>query len=78
VDRALALWPEPKEGYPLVSPSWVLVPKTGLGQKAPLLQQALRYGLSAEGQQEVKTLGYAPLPGRLQEQAKAMVEEITP
>ena len=78
VYRALRQWPEPTDGYPLVSPSWVLLPRTGLGQKAPVLQAALRYGLSAEGQKQVKTLGYAPLPQRLQTEALALIEEIRP
>ncbi len=78
VHRALRQWPEPTDGYPLVSPSWVLLPKSGLGEKATVLQAALRYGLSREGQEQVKTLGYAPLPRRLQAQAQALIEEIRP
>ena len=78
VHRALRQWPDPQDGYPLVSPSWVLLPRTGLGQKAPVLQAALRYGLSAEGQKQVKTLGYAPLPQPLQTEALASIEEIRP
>ena len=78
VKRALSQWPETREGYPLVSPSWVLLPKTGLGQKAVVLQRALRYGLSPAGQEQVQTLGYAPLPRHLQEQAQGLIEEITP
>ena len=76
--RALSQWPEPREGYPLVSPSWVLLPKTGLGQKAVVLQRALRYGLSPAGQEQVQTLGYAPLPRQLREQAQSLIAEITP
>jgi phosphate transport system substrate-binding protein len=78
VKRALSQWPEPREGYPLVSPSWVLIPQTGLAQKAVVLQRALRYGLSPAGQKQVQTLGYAPLPRQLREQAKILIEEITP
>jgi len=78
VDQALQQWPRPREGYPLVTPTWLLVPKTGLGRKAAVIKQALAYGLSPEGQQEAQRLGYAPLPPALQQQARHNIGAIEP
>lgn len=78
VDQALQQWPQPREGYPLVTPTWLLVPKTGLGRKAAVIKQALAYGLSPEGQQEAQRLGYAPLPPVLQQQARHNIGAIEP
>lgn len=78
VDLALQQWPRPREGYPLVTPTWLLVPKAGLGRKAAVMKQALAYGLSPAGQQEARRLGYAPLPRLLQQQAIASIGAIQP
>ena len=78
IDLALQQLPRPREGYPLVTPSWLLVPKSGLGRKAAVIKQALTYGLSPAGQQEARSLGYAPLPRLLQQQAIASIGAIQP
>ena len=78
IDLALQQWPQPREGYPLVTLTWLLVPKTGLGRKAAVIKQALAYGLSPAGQQEARSLGYAPLPRLLQQQAIASIGVIQP
>jgi phosphate transport system substrate-binding protein len=78
IDLALQQWPQSREGYPLVTPTWLLVPKSGLGRKAAVIKQALVYGLSAAGQQEARSLGYAPLPRLLQQQAVASIGAIQP
>ena len=79
VQMALQQWPQRRgDAYPLVTPSWIAVSRTGLGPKAAVLRQALRYGLSPEGQQEAAVLGYEELPPALLHQAQQLTEKIQP
>lgn len=78
VDLALRQWPQPRQGYPLAVPTWLLLPKSGLGRKASVMKQALTYGLSPSGQQEARMLGYAPLPTSLLNVAQNGINTIQP
>ena len=78
IDHALRQWPQPYQGYPLALPTWILLPKTGLGRKATVIKRALAYGLSPSGQQQARMLGYAPLPAQLISIAQDAINTIQP
>ncbi len=78
VNRALAKIDRPQAGYPIVSLSWVMAPRKGLGPKAAVLREALAFGLSDQGQLEASELGYGVLPAGLLKGARFELEKIQP
>jgi phosphate transport system substrate-binding protein len=70
--------PDPRQGYPIVNFSWMLVPQRGLGTRLPALQRSLRFMLSQAGQDATELLGYVPLPARVRQQALRMVDQLGP
>jgi len=78
VNRALANIDHPQAGYPIVSLSWVIAPRKGLGSKAAVLRQALTFGLSDQGQLEARQLGYGAMPAGLLKGARFELEKIQP
>ncbi|HRW36533.1 MAG: phosphate ABC transporter substrate-binding protein PstS [Acidimicrobiales bacterium] len=63
--------------YPITSPTWMLVDKVQADEAtAESLKAYLAYVLTT-GQEQAKTLLYAPLPAELAEKAVAQIDEIT-
>jgi phosphate transport system substrate-binding protein len=63
--------PNPSAGYPIVTFTWVLLNKTGNGNKLPSLQKAFGYALSDAAQAQAPQLGYISLPAPVLEKARA-------
>lgn len=75
----LIVWapdPEPKDAYPIVTYTWLLVHKKYDKTKLPVLQDLLRYGVT-DGQKDAEPLGYIPLPAPVIDKVKAAVDTLT-
>jgi phosphate transport system substrate-binding protein len=71
-----AIWASGASSYPVTYQSWDLVyAKQPNSNDAKLLQAYIGYLLGA-GQQLLPTLGYAPLPANIDQQAKAQLSKI--
>ena len=68
--------PNPKEGYPIVTFTWVLAYETGNDDKTALLKKTFNYMLSEEAQSQAPDLGYVSLPPEVVSQAKAAADSI--
>jgi phosphate transport system substrate-binding protein len=68
--------PNPKAGYPIVTFTWVLLYKSGNGDKLSGLQKAFSYALSDAAQASAPTLGYVSLPANVLEKARAALASI--
>jgi phosphate transport system substrate-binding protein len=68
--------PNPKAGYPIVSFTWILLYKSGNGDKLKSLQQAFNYTLSDAAQANAPALGYVSLPANVLQKARAAVASI--
>jgi len=67
---------EGEDAYPITSPTWVIVYKTQADATvADALKGYLNFMLT-KGQELAPSVGYAPLPAELQEQAIAQLDEI--
>jgi len=73
----LIVWasdPEPKDAYPIVTYTWLLVYKTYADkQKLATLKDLVTYGLT-DGQKHAEELGYIPLPTPVVEKVKAALD----
>jgi phosphate transport system substrate-binding protein len=67
--------PEPKDAYPIVTYTWLLVNKKYDKAKLPVLQDLLKYSLT-EGQKDAEPLGYIPMPGPVVDRVKAAVDTL--
>jgi phosphate transport system substrate-binding protein len=71
-----AVWAPGATSYPITAPSWVLVyQKQPNANDTKMLQAYIGY-LEGAGQKLLSTLGYAPLPANLDQQAKAQLSKI--
>jgi len=68
--------PNPKAGYPIVTFTWILLYKSGNGDKLKSLQQAFNYTLSDAAQANAPALGYVSLPANVLQKARAAVASI--
>ncbi len=68
--------PNPKEGYPIVTFTWVLAYETGNDDKTALLKKTFNYMLSEAAQSQAPDLGYVSLPPEVVSQAKAAADSI--
>ncbi|NCV92883.1 MAG: phosphate ABC transporter substrate-binding protein PstS, partial [Synechococcaceae bacterium WB7_3xG_012] len=68
--------PNPKAGYPIVTFTWILLYKSGNGDKLKSLQQAFNYTLSDAAQANAPALGYVSLPANVLQKARAAVSSI--
>ncbi|HSF76515.1 phosphate ABC transporter substrate-binding protein PstS [Microcoleus sp. K1-B6] len=76
--RAFIPDPEGAESYPIVSYTWMLVPKTVTDpNKAKAIEAMIEYGLN-EGQKVSPELGYVPLPQNVKEKVAAAADGISP
>jgi phosphate transport system substrate-binding protein len=69
--------PNPINGYPIVTFTWILAYKTGNGPKTDLLRQAFNFMLSDQAQGQAPELGYVSMPASVIQQAKAAVAQIS-
>jgi phosphate transport system substrate-binding protein len=75
--RAWVTDPEAKNGYPVVTFTWILArPKYDSPKTAEAVKQLLTYGLT-EGQKDCAPLGYAPLPDRVRQTVLEAVNKIS-
>jgi phosphate transport system substrate-binding protein len=75
----LIVWvsdPEPKDAYPIVTYTWLLVNKKYDKSKLSVLQSLLNYGLT-DGQKDAESLGYIPMPAPIVEKVKAAVDRLS-
>ncbi len=63
--------PNPSAGYPIVTFTWVLLYKTGNGDKLAALKRTFNYTLSDAAQRQAPGLGYIPLPPAVVTKARA-------
>ena len=70
--------PDPARGYPIVNINWMLVPRTGLKQKAESLRTSLSFILSQDGQDDAELLGYVPLPSGLRQRGLQQLSALRP
>jgi phosphate transport system substrate-binding protein len=76
--RAFIEDPEGAQSYPIVTYSWMLVPKTVADpNKAKAIEAMVEYGLN-EGQKVSSELGYVPLPASVKEKVAAAADGISP
>ena len=69
--------PNPEEGYPIVTFTWVLAYETGNGDKTAALKKTFEFMLSEEAQSKAPELGYVSLPAEVVTKAKAAVEKVS-
>jgi phosphate transport system substrate-binding protein len=76
--RAFIEDPEGAQSYPIVTYTWMLVPKTVTDpNKAKAIEAMVEYGLN-EGQKVSSELGYVPLPQSVKEKVAAAADGISP
>jgi phosphate transport system substrate-binding protein len=76
--RAFIEDPEGAQSYPIVTYTWMLVPKTVADpNKAKAIEAMVEYGLT-EGQKVSSELGYVPLPQNVKEKVAAAADGISP
>ena len=76
--RAFIEDPEGAESYPIVTYSWMLVPKKVADpNKAKAIEAMVEYGLT-EGQKVSAELGYVPLPQTVKEKVALAADGISP
>jgi phosphate transport system substrate-binding protein len=66
----------PAMGYPIVTFTWILLYKSGNGEKAEPLKKVFNTTLSEEFQSQAPKLGYVSLPPEVVTKAKAAVDSI--
>jgi len=70
--------PEGAQSYPIVTYTWMLVPKTVTDpNKAKAIEAMIEYGLN-EGQKVSSELGYVPLPQSVKEKVALAADGISP
>ena len=69
--------PNPGEGYPIVTFTWVLAYEKGNGDKTAALKKTFEFMLSEEAQSKAPELGYVSLPAEVVTKAKAAVENVS-
>jgi phosphate transport system substrate-binding protein len=76
--RAFIEDPEGAQSYPIVTYTWMLLPKTVADpNKAKVIEAMVEYGLN-EGQKVSGELGYVPLPQNVREKVAAAADGISP
>jgi phosphate transport system substrate-binding protein len=70
-----AVWASGAQAYPITYQSWVLCYEAQSSNNAAMLKAYIGYLIGA-GQQQLTTLGYAPLPSSMQQQAQAQLAKI--
>ena len=68
--------PDGAKSYPISTLTWILAYKTGNGDKAPAIREAMMYLLSPTAQNQAESLGYVPLKGSILKASKQAVGQI--
>jgi len=68
--------PDGATSYPISTLTWILAYKTGNGDKAPAIREAMLYLLSPRAQNQAESLGYVPLKGSILKASKQAVGQI--
>lgn len=68
--------PTASGAYPISTLTWVLAYKTGNGENAPAIREALNYMLSGKAQLIADDLGYVPLSGSILNRSRIAVKRI--
>jgi phosphate transport system substrate-binding protein len=68
--------PDGANSYPISTLTWILAYKTGNGDKAPAIREAMMYLLSPRAQNQAESLGYVPLKGSILKASKQAVGQI--
>ena len=68
--------PTASGAYPISTLTWVLAYKTGNGENAPAIREALNYMLSCKAQLIADDLGYVPLSGSILNRYRIAVKRI--
>lgn len=68
--------PSGAKAYPISTLTWILAYKTGNGEKAEAIRDAINYALSGKAQLIADDLGYVPLAGSVLHRARLKVNQI--
>lgn len=68
--------PSAAKAYPISTLTWILAYKTGNGEKAEAVRDAINYMLSGKAQLLADDLGYVPLAGSVLHRARLKVNQI--
>ena len=68
--------PAGANSYPISTLTWILAYKTGNGDKAPAIRQALMFLLSPKAQGQASSLDFVPLKGSILSASKKAVGQI--
>jgi phosphate transport system substrate-binding protein len=68
--------PAGAKSYPISTLTWILAYKSGNGDKAPAIRQALLHLLSPQAQGQASSLDYVPLKGNILAASKKAVAQI--
>ncbi len=71
-----AIWAPGAASYPITAQSWVLVYQAQSSQSTAKMLQAWVSYLVGPGQQLLSTLGFAPVPAKIDQMAKAQISKI--
>ena len=69
--------PNPSNGYPIVTFTWVLAYERGNGAKTDALKKTFEFMLSDKAQSKAPDLGYVTLPKEVIEKAMAAVDKVS-
>jgi len=68
--------PSGANSYPISTLTWILAYRTGNGDKAPAIRQALLHLLSPQAQGQASSLDYVPLKGNIVAASRKAVGQI--
>ena len=69
--------PNPANGYPIVTFTWVLAYEKGNGDKTEALKKTFEFMLSEKAQSQAPQLGYVTLPKEVVDKALAAVQKVS-
>lgn len=70
--------PNPKEGYPIVTFSWILLYRSGNGANLAALNKVFSHTLSKPAQTVAESMGYISLPAAVMEKGRAALATLQP
>ena len=70
--------PNPKEGYPIVTFTWILLYESGNGANLATLNNVFSHTLSEPAQAVAESMGYISLPAAVMEKGRAALATLKP
>ncbi|MFM7085409.1 MAG: phosphate ABC transporter substrate-binding protein PstS [Cyanobium sp.] len=70
--------PNPSQGYPIVTFSWILLYQNGNGAKLETIRKVFEHTLSDQSQAKAPNLGYLSLPAPVVTRARAALQTLKP